>query len=151
MSHYPETLGEPTYLRQGSCLMVFGSPEAATQAHAACVAAFNGNLQFAGFQLRPPLNPLPDWARNGQPCQPWLVLEHRCIIFGIAALASNSAHFPGDLEEFFILNDPPIVVGNHVRNFGLYTPRVQQVRFEEAPTHAHADNLVILPRVRAVA
>ncbi len=140
-----DTPFEPTYLRQGSCLMVFNTPEAASQAHAACVAAFNSHLNFAGFTLRPPLNPIPDWMRNGQPCQPWLVLECRCIIFSIASLAQNSAHFPGEVTEFMILNDPPIVAGNHARNYGIHTLRLQQVHPEEAPAQVHADNLVILP------
>lgn len=143
-----DTQFEPTCLRQGSCLMVFNTPEAAIQAHSACVTAFNNRQSFAGFELRPPLEPLPDWMRNGQPCQPWLVLEHRCIIFGIATLAQNSSRFPGDLTEYMILNDPPIVAGNHARNYGIHTLRLQQVRFQEAPAHVQTTNLVIL-KVRA--
>ena len=133
--------------------MVFATPEAAQQAHEACVAAFYGNQRFAEFTLRPPLNPLPDWMHNGQPCQPWLIREHRCIIFGIASLAENSVHFPGGVEEFFIHDDPPIVAGNSARNYGLHTLRITQVRLTETPTHAQAqvpDNLVLFP-VRAVA
>lgn len=118
---------KPTYLRQGSCLMVFSTPEAASQAHSACVAAFYNREPFAGFTLRPPLNPLPDWMRNGQPCQPWLVLKHRCIIFGITGLAENSAHYPGGVDEVIIHNDPPILLGNHALFFDLVTIRNTQV------------------------
>lgn len=135
---------EPTYLRQGSCLMVFTTPEAAEQAHETCVTAFYGNQYFAGFTLRPPQTPLPDWMRNGQPCHPWLIKEHRCIIFGIAALAKTPLDLP-DLKEIMILNDPPILVGNDVRSYGLHRPRITQVHLTETQKYGSASNLVVLP------
>jgi len=123
----PDTVSEPTFLRQGSCLMVFTSTEAAARAYEACVAAFHGNQEFAGFKIRPPIN-TPDWMMPGhQPSHPWLVAEHRCIIFGITALAENSAHYPGSVDEIIIHNDPPILLGNHARNYDLITLRNTQV------------------------
>lgn len=124
--------------------MVFSTPEAAEQAYQACVTAFYGDQRFAGFTLRPPQNPLPEWMLNGQPCHPWLIKEHRCIIFGIAALAKTPPELV-DLKETMILNDPPILVGNDVRSYGLHRPRITQVQFTETQKYGLASNLVVLP------
>jgi len=119
---------------QGSCVLVFISPERAGRAFARAIIAFETDGQFdRKIKIR-----IKNRHNSRQPDQPWCVDlgSMQCIVCGLAQLPSSFksimfARPPTTTNEQILITAwPPILIANEILLYGIRAVEIQSLNIE---------------------